>query len=315
MTAIEKQGIVNASEQHNDIKTDIVEEFFDFFKARGQITDPELIKDILKNDLYFYDSDLIMSEFSDVFFAPQSLDPMLDKMSQGLYEKHPAVIEFLSTAIDQGLIVRNESMHSIVVRMMHYCFILDKTTEKQFNDYQWSEKLFAYFHPMREKKGIKKGVLRSLISSYRISGRWFVAVKIASMELVSLRYLKRMHKKNFKPGSLLDRLNQKFWIATLNLNIYEATLQDFFTKQLGNSEAGFILTCTNTDRVSDDGQILYHHTQGWASLYQTWNLCFITGDLPHLDLMYPKLLIPIVQMLAVITIFMPALFALQSRLA
>ncbi|RXJ71522.1 hypothetical protein CS022_20765 [Veronia nyctiphanis] len=294
MATVETKDVTEDQELNVGKAKNIVETFFDFFQVRGQTTDPELIKDILKNDLFFYESELIMSEFSDTFFTPQRLDPLLDSVSEGLFDKHPAVVEFLSSAIEQGLIVKNQESAEIARRILHCCFILDKTTEKQLHDYQWSEKLFDYFHPVRDKKGIKKGVLRSLVTSYRVSGRWFVAAKVASLELVSLRYLKRMRKKNFKPGSLSDKFNQKLWVAMLNLNIYEATLQDWFSKQPGNSEAGFILTCTNAERVTDDGQILYHNTQLWASLYHTWNLCFITGDLPHLDLMYPKLLIPAV---------------------
>ncbi|MFD2176850.1 hypothetical protein [Veronia pacifica] len=273
---------------------DVVEAFIDKFNMRGHKTDPALIQDILEKDLHLGDSELLKSTFHDEFNIPQELDPMLDKVALGLHEKHPAVVEFLVEADKRGLINYDGENSDLVIRILNYSFILEKITEKVTLDYRWGEQLFNFFFDKRAKMGIPKGVFNSFRGAYRIAGRWFVAAKLASIELVALRYIKRMNKKKFEPGSLGDKWNQKTWIAMLNLNIYEATMQDFFVKKNGNSEAGFVLTSTTTDKVTCDGQVLYHHTQGWASLYHTWNLCFITQDLPHLDLMYPKLLIPVV---------------------
>ena len=271
-----------------------LEQFVDLFQLRGLKTDPNLVRDIIKQDMLLDHSDRIDALMHEALVRPIELDGLIDDIINSTSRRHPAVVEFIHEVVKQGLIEPRDGPHPVAVRMLNYSYILNKMTEAAFNDPSFSEAVFPILHRRREQYGIKRGVLPCLFSTYKVTGDWFFSAKLASIELVTLRYLKRINKPNFKPGSLGDKINQWLWVLFLNLNIYEATLRDFTLNNMGNSEAGYALTCTNTERVTCDGQVLYHNTDLWASLYHTWNLCFITTDLPHLDLMWPKLFIPMV---------------------
>ena len=84
----------------------------------------------------------------------------------------------------------------------------------------------------------------------------------------------------------------------LKLNILEAAVTDTKAGYADNAIVGAVLSAISPDTVSlsPDGNkvMLFHLSRKWASLYETWNLAFCTGNLAYLQMLYPKLLIPAV---------------------
>ena len=61
-------------------------------------TDPILIKDILKNDMYLYNLNEVKELFSEEMKEEKSLEPMIGRIRFAVLNKHKAIYDFLCEA-------------------------------------------------------------------------------------------------------------------------------------------------------------------------------------------------------------------------
>ncbi|MBF0314209.1 MAG: hypothetical protein HQK52_12400 [Oligoflexia bacterium] len=84
-------------------------------------------------------------------------------------------------------------------------------------------------------------------------------------------------------------------LPKLILNILEAVGEDLLQGNRDNAHAGLVLATnpfSGTHLIEKTREYKHHFDPHWASLYETWNLAFITANIGDLRVLYPKLLIP-----------------------
>jgi hypothetical protein len=257
-------------------------------------SDPLVIQDIIKNEMMLSNCHTFMAFFQHELETPVDLLKMIEEIQQGLYANHPAVIEFIQYLNDEGTLSNTQDYHSEIVKIINYIYVLNKLVAEMHRDPYWGKEIMEYVLSLRKSYGIRENSLYCLIDSYKISKKWFLAVKIASVNFVIKRYLGRLTRNANLTTKNSGYFGQVAWRALLNINILEAALGDALFKRWNNAKAGLILVMFNNRKMNNDDTMRFGHSQEWASLYQTWNLSFITTGLPHLDTMYPKLIAPIV---------------------
>lgn len=259
-------------------------------------SDPELLDEILRSDMKFVQDNEIAPPFivdvvASKLAQSQSMATFLGRVRSALIQKHPAVVEFLCAATDKGLLVTDDKGKRYVHRTLHHMFILDDIIKKMFNEVQPMVDVYAHFQQKREEYGIStKLKLKAARDIYRATGRdAFVTAKALTMDLVFKSYGETRERGQLEKREFKERRFR------LGLNIAEAVISGFRAGYPDNAFTGEVLMLNPVEKVTVKEQgkaVLYHFDQLWASLYETWNLGFITSKLMNLHLLYPKLLIP-----------------------
>jgi len=171
----------------------------------------------------------------------------------------------------------------MINRTIHHTYLLEELTQNMIIDPDFMDKVMAHLTGKRAELGIATpGGL------FRLMGP-FAFIKTLSVDLGMEAFpaLRRAGSFTERDISYLNRV--------LALNVREAALMDSVVGSASNAEAGYALASVPfTDaRVAGPSRTLrFKYSRKWTSLYETWNLAFITGNLPNLNLFYPKLLIP-----------------------
>ena len=82
---------------------------------------------------------------------------------------------------------------------------------------------------------------------------------------------------------------------SLTLNVMEAVVSENAHGYVDNAMTGVALAVNPPETVQIVGEnniLEYAYPQEWVSLYETWNLAFVTGNVGYLNILLPKLLIP-----------------------
>ena len=179
-----------------------------------------------------------------------------------------------------------EEGNNIIPDVIGYTMVLQNLTKESADDYEFLEELYYTVKKRRKELGAFKEL------------PLFHKVKLLSIEVPFLRYFRYYKTRVIEPKS------GSFTIA---MNIIEATWADYKCGIKGNAKAGIILaknkcglkevdqnTGAGPSGWSEDGKMIersYPFPTEWASLYQTWNMCFVTRFEDFLYII-PKLLIP-----------------------
>jgi len=259
-------------------------------------TDPDLLRTILKDDMLLDDLETVQMLLGDSLTKKMPLGPMIAQVRRSLISEHPIVEEFLCKALDEDLIqeVENEEAKEVIKRSMHHAYILDLITKAMANDNDIMMEIQNHLLEKRKEKEIPTDFMELLAFFISQTGQPFMAIKTVSMDLELTRI------GQLRSGG---EISQKEMVATLQFNILEACLadRDNLKDYTDNAMAGIALTATVPDAqavpvaITEDDRsfvVYFELSQEWVSLYESWNLAFITGNLNHLDMLYPKLLIP-----------------------
>ncbi len=260
----------------------------------GQKTDPALLSKILNEDMLLGDFAPVQALFAKSLSAPQPLRPMLEATREAIVSKQPAINAFLCAALDEKLIpaVEDEKSAGILKKALHHSYLLDGLTEQIVDNARFMVDIQAHLLKKRAAFGIRGdlvGALEDLKKLY--SGRMFEPTKIVSMDLVYTARAKIRERGNITADEIKGQANG------LKLNILEAAVTDNAAGFGDNAMAGAALSAIPPETITltpDTRALLFHLSRKWASLYESWNLSFITGNLTHLQILYPKLLIPAV---------------------
>ncbi|MBF0312958.1 MAG: hypothetical protein HQK52_06055 [Oligoflexia bacterium] len=255
-------------------------------------SDLNLIDDLMKNEMYLSDFPRSKEIFGSKITTSMPLQPMLEAIIESIDKKHPAISEFFCAVVENKLLPEmDENAQLMVKRVIHHTFLLDAITKAAGDNIQIMEELQTHFYKKRQAFGIRSDFFNSAIDMYRVTGTWFAPAKTLTMDWVynntlATRKLGQLTSANFKKMQV-----------QLALNIVEAILKDYTTGYYSNALTGVAPAITIADAGRLVGQEYFLETsthQDWISLYATWNLAFMTGYSPTMNLFYSKWLIPIV---------------------
>lgn len=252
-------------------------------------TDPAEITTTLAEEMHLGELPSKEEIFGDLIAAPQSMRPMLQAIIAGVDTYHPAIQEFLCVAMERGLIPAVAPGEPMVVRTLHNMMVLNRLVQEMARDWTLMSEVHTYLLGKREELGIRPDFIASILDIYKITGEIFEPVKAKTMDWVFNEYDTIRSTGVITPTQIRARQ-----IGT-SVNILEAVITDRIAQNRDNALTGLAMAINPARTLAVTGEnreVSYYFAPGWASLYQSWNLAFITGNLDNLDLLYPKLLIP-----------------------
>lgn len=256
-------------------------------------TNTNLLATILEEDMLLGDLDSLQERFGDKLTKSQSLVPMLTQIRKSLFQKHPLVANFLCQALDGNLIqkVYDENVNAMIERMVHHTFLLELITNEMVKDWTFMVELQDHLLAKREALGLPTDFTDFVVFVESLTGQAFEAIKTATLDFSFTRFISLRERGEFLPGEIDG------WISSLTFNILEASVAENLNGFNDNAMAGIALVINPAEdvrMVGDRRFIEYELSQEWVSLYESWNLAFITGNVQYLNLLYPKLLLPAV---------------------
>ena len=251
------------------------------------ISDPRLMQDILAKDMLLADVPGIQRILKKKITKPQDLSPMLSQALQGILTKHPAIVEVLCAAHERGLLKKVDE--NISTRLIHHMYLLDAIVVAMKNDGKLMIEVHDAIIEKRKSYDIDEDKISTLLGVYEAGAGVFGAVKTVTMDGAFKMYGDIRARGSITEKEIHTRMEG------LRLNIREAYSTDLFKGYYDNFFAGLALNVLPPETVrvvGDEVKLQYVYTQDWTSLYHTWNLAFIIGNLDNLHLLLPKLLIP-----------------------
>lgn len=252
-------------------------------------TDPALLQEILADDMHLADLPGLSERWDAELTKPQSLRPMLGQVTSGIIERQPELADFICEALGQDLVKMEEGSKSVINRVIHHTYLLEKLTQEMAHDWHFMVSVQNHLLKKREAFGIPSDFMGSVRRLHEITGDIFEPVKTKTMDWVFSEY-ERIRQR----GHILDEEISARQNGT-KFNILEAAITENNHGHTDNAMAGIALAVNppKTIRIVGDHRFLeYDLSQDWVSLYESWNMAFITANINHLDVLYPKLLIP-----------------------
>jgi hypothetical protein len=249
-------------------------------------TDPQIVASVVRDDMFLDDFPGLSGVLEKALHSPEPLRPMLEKIRIALSQM-PPVLAFLGAATQRNLLHMGGDK-SVLVRCLNHAFILDRLVRRASEDHLLMEQLRAHLINKREQNGIGRGFWKSFYNTAALAGP-FMAAKLTTMDNAYDKIDAARRAGSITPFKAIFR---KF---SLFLNIIEATVADAAKGSFGNALAGLVLAVLPPRKVTvvePARELEYSLSSRWVALYSSWNLAFITGNLRHLQLLYPKLLVP-----------------------
>lgn len=251
-------------------------------------TSPELLTDVLTHDMYLADLPRVRALVQESLYAPEPLRPMLEQIRASILEKHPAISEFVCKALARNLITKGTN-NRLVIRTIHHTFLLDKLIGNMYDDYTFMIEVGNHFKKKRVELGARTDFVGSAIDMVKATGDAFFVAKAKTIDGVFQRLEHIRSANRLKESEVFGSK------LCLILNISEAVVTDNLEGRRNNALVGLGLSLNPLETVTLEGEervLRYKLSQEWTSLYETWNLAFITGKMDNLHVLYPKLLIP-----------------------
>jgi hypothetical protein len=255
-------------------------------------TDPALLASILREDMFLDDFAPARALLAESLAAPVPLRPMLERTRAAIVSQQPAIQDFLCAALERDLIptVSDEKSRAIIVRSVHHAFLLDALTEEIVDNLSFMTAIQTHLLEKRAAFGIRGDVVGALEDFKRIyGGRMFEPTKSVSAEL---RYSAGAMIR--QRGSITEE-EIKNAQAVLKLNILEAAVTENAAGFGDNALVGAALAAIPPKTITLDPETTafeFEVSRRWASLFESWNLAFVTGNVTHLQIVYPLLFAP-----------------------
>jgi hypothetical protein len=259
--------------------------------SMDQTTDPDLMKDILHNDMKLDDCPAVVKLLGPLLSEKESMAPMLERIRESIITKQPELHEFIARALNENLIqAPDDAAKKMIVRSLNHTMLLDGITKGMADDYHVQEAVRDHLLNKRKEMGIHEGFVGSARDIYKAMGNdLFFAAKAKTMDNAFDKQLK------FRKEGHIPSWDIHMRQASLELNLAEAILTDKAHGYSDNARAGLDLArhiFSRAEVKGDNRFIDYNLTQKWNSLYESWNLAFMTGNVTDPQILFPKLLIP-----------------------
>jgi hypothetical protein len=249
--------------------------------------EPEILNQVLTQDMYLGDLNSVSQLFVTEAEGSTTMSGMVQRVHGSILKRHPAIYEFTCKLNQSELVTKDQVDQVQIRRTLHHSYALNKIIRTMIDDPKFMTEVYDHLLAKRKEFGISEAIIPSFFDIYRVSGDLFTPVKALSVDAVFADYDK------IRNGTA--SVETKSRARSLSINILEATLTDSFKGNTANAMAGLAMIMNPAPSVYLKGEhrnIGYGFNQEWTSLYETWNLAFVTGHLPNLHLLYPKLLIP-----------------------
>ena len=256
---------------------------------------PVILRQILREEMELLDHEPTCEIMRDLLEGHFPLTTLVDQILEGIDSQHFEIAAILEETIDEASPQqRFDGTNQEAVRIIHHILVLDCLIKKMVADYRFMISLKAHLFQKRASYGLnatvqKDGLLQTFLAIRSATNETFFAFKTATMDYVFETFCTNRENGCF-PES--HDVSAKIGVA---INILEAALTDFFAGNFANARVGFYLMRHPHDKLeldAKDQRYYYRYKKGWESLYETWNLAFILGNMKNLDLLLPKLLAP-----------------------
>jgi hypothetical protein len=293
-------------------------------------TSPILMKKIIKEiKLNNFESKTNKIDLSEIQREPQSLKPLFLDIKNALTVNHPAIIEFLEVALKKGWLKKTDmsvrAVHFLYI--LEYLTSAMCNDNLFFNEFC----SFIRLKEKKHKTSLDNPI-KAFFKIYQLSGTFFGLVKTLSVDPIMIHFssrfrnfklskkqLSRCLKKgelNYFEYKLLTRKNKtESFNDLMKINLYEAGIADYNKKLDSNAFCAMALfEELKNDKIDikyrkmkiipkfsknlfyqkleENYSVDFPVSQEWQSLYISWNLAFIFGNLNNLDILSSKLLIP-----------------------
>lgn len=245
---------------------------------------------------------------------PQPLHPLFHDIKTALVRKHPAVIEFVELALEKEWF--NSSPH--IIYSAHVAYVLEALTKYMCESHEFLVELHDYLRVKEREAGLdKQKLITGFVKLYRLFHKPFFSFKAASLDpsmaffrmrrgfpgnsigKKKLHELYERNKINIIEYRAMRHVPKERLLPALDLfeiNIYEAGIAEYEAGFKSNSICAYELS-DYIERVKPEAKFIdgfptINFSQGWDSLYTTWNMAFTLGYVDELDLVFPKLVIP-----------------------
>jgi len=297
-------------------------------------TNPLIMKEVIKEiKLDDFESSIaqINNFLQEICSSSISFKPLIKDIKSGIIEKHPAILEFLSFALQKKWL--DKSKH--IIKSAHITFILEFLTSAMCNNSRLFDEIHTHIVNKEKKYGIdSKHTMKTIFRYLSLTDDYFEIIKTMSIDPImiifrpdfidfKLEHKKLKHLLKNEEICFLEYkiLNHHKGILGLNellkINIFEAGVTEYRRGFKSNSISAFALSeFVDTKKIvpkiktkkvfpENSKNPIYNLlanknnkiiempiSQKWMSLYEAWNLTFMLSEIENLDLLLPKLLIP-----------------------
>jgi len=255
----------------------------------GMRTKPDLLKHIFEGEMYLADFPPIQTRMRAAIAEPASFDPMFQTIRSAILKRHPAICDFLAVAVRENLFAGAIEKAQVIEKTLHRMFLLEILVQEMIQSPEFMVQLQEHYGKKRRELGISESFLSAVKDVYKATHDPFETAKILTVDNTVTQYLE------FRTKTQLDAEDLKKKNKGLLLNVFEATAADYARGYKDNALGGVALTMSLAQSVSVEGSnrmVIQNFKDGWASLYETWNLAFVVGKVGNSDILLPKLLIP-----------------------
>ncbi|MCP4129592.1 MAG: hypothetical protein GY754_01125 [bacterium] len=249
----------------------------------------DLFNDILRNDMFLDDFQPVQELLSDELADETSLSPMIERIRNGIVNRHAPIGEGLCALIEEDIIPFDKKNDQIINRMVHHMFLLDKIVREMADDPDFMIDILAHMDDRRREAGVSDNPLKSVYDIYRLTGGIFEPVKTKTIDWALSDFVK------FRTEGEISEKDSNSRRRGVIINVMEVVTVDNLYGFEDNALTGRALAINPPERLivtGDNNAIEYVVNEDWMEVYQAWMVTFLTGNVPNLHLLYPKMLIP-----------------------
>lgn len=258
-------------------------------ELRRHQTNPIIIKEIAQKEMYLMDFEPLKEDLEPLLKTSFSTTQMLTTIRKAIFDKHPALKEFIVEGVKSGLFDSMDCDRVVIDKIIHRMVLLQLVVRKMIESPQFTKDLRVHYHKMCKQLGMRTSFFYSVIDVFKATGDAFETAKVLTMDHVIAHYEKLREPNDFWKTQLKKRNKGLF------ANMFEATAADYVRGFKDNALAGFVLNMSLINKmevVGENSAVKLHLDKGWMSLYEAWNLAFCFGKVGNADLLIGKLLIP-----------------------
>lgn len=267
-------------------------------------TDPLLLRSLLNDTLFFDKWKSVIrdktvqtpQEVVESYRHTTTMHEFIQAFKRGLVANHPVLCEMGTCILEQGdaNTSLDPSTATVLKQTLHIMYIFEAITRYACQNSTFTLHLINYYYTLRWSH-------HKSISHYMNTETGFPFVKAESVMWALDRYyqMRVVHQSNIRPDSkraLLKTIGDEV-VLGLNTNVYEAVIADKYlntnvTKR--NARAGInglLKISYGHAEYKPDTIVFPQMTQLYASMYTSWNLCFVS-PYDFAPLLYGKLLFP-----------------------
>lgn len=266
--------------------------------------DLQMLRSLLKETLFFNKWQNVIRdktvqtpmEVVESYRHKTTMRAFIQAFKKGVVTNHPVLCEIATCLLKKGdaKTKLNPSTALVLKQTLHIMYILEAITRYACHNSTFTLHLINYYYTLRWSHC-------KSISHYANIETVFPFVKAESVMWALDRYyqMRVVHQSSIHPNNkrtILNKIGEEV-VLGLNTNVYEAVLADkYLNTKVTNMNAkaaitGLLKSSYGHAEYKPDTIVFPKMTQLYASMYTSWNLCFVC-PYNFAPLLYGKLLFP-----------------------